>query len=270
MTVFLSGLALFICALATVAIFAGLLGRNIKIKKVAVVLMGIVFILLSVLLVFSLFDEAVMSGMRAWYLIPLTWLLLALGFLAYFWLKQDTFFLTLAPLSFVILFAGFIFSHGETTVNETLSGPIFWVHLALVSVGVGLMVLASGAGGIFLWQERALKRKMKLSALPNDLPSLAALDKVNAIATAIGFPLYFLGVLTGFSWAYISWGTFFSADPKEIFSLMILFLYMYLFHQRQAHGVQGRKPAILAIVILGASLFSIVFVNTLLSTHHSF
>lgn len=270
MTVFLSGLALFICALATVAIFSGLLGRNVKFKKIAVILMAIVFILLSILILHGLIDETAMRGMRAWYLIPLTWLLLGLGFLGYFWLKQDVFFLTLAPLSFVVLFAGFVFSSGEATLNETLSGPIFWVHLALVSVGVGLMAIASGAGGIFLWQERALKKKMKLSALPKDLPSLVALDKVNAIATVIGFPLYLLGVFSGFFWAYISWGTFFSADPKEIFSLMILLLYMYLFYQRQAHGVNGRKPAILAILIFCASLISIIFVNTLLSTHHSF
>ncbi len=270
MSVFLSGSALFICAIATVAIFAGLLGRNIKIKKFAVLLMGIVFILISLLLVHTLFDDTAMRGMRSWYLIPLVWSLLALGFAGYFWLKQDLFFLSLAPLSFVILFAGFIFSNGEATLNATLNGPIFWVHLGLVFMGIGLMALASGAGGIFLWQERVLKRKMKLSTLPKDLPSLLALDKINGMATAVGFPLYLLGVLSGFSWAYISWGTFFSADPKEIFSIMILFLYAYLFHRRQGYGANGRKPAILAILIFLASLFSIIVVNTLLPTHHNF
>jgi len=270
MTVFLSGSALFLCALATVAIFAGLLGSNVKIKNIAVVLMAIVFVLISILLAYSAIDGTEMRGMRSWYLIPLVWSILALGFVGYFWLKQDIFFLTIAPLSFVILFAGFIFSHGEATLNATLGGPILWLHLALIFMGIGLMALASGAGGIFLWQERALKKKMKLSALPKDLPSLVALDRVNGIATAIGFPLYLLGVLSGFSWAYISWGTFFSADPKEIFSLMILFIYAYLFHQRQSYGVNGRKPAMLAILIFSASLVSIVFVNTLLPTHHSF
>ncbi len=265
----LAGLALFITALATVAIFAGWIGRNPKIKKIGVFLMALVF---AVLLVFMLsgFFNTDWRGLRSWYLIPMALALIVVGFVGYFKNKHDWYFLGIAPLTFIILCAAYFYTQGEGEFNTTLSGPIFWVHLSMVFIGIGLMALATVAGVLFIWQERALKNKKKLSTLPKDLPSLTSLDKVNAFATNVGFPLYFLGVLTGFLWAYISWGKIFSADPKEFMSLFILCLYAYLFHRRQAHNSHGRKPAILAICIFVASLFSIVFVNTLLSTHHSF
>ena len=130
--------------------------------------------------------------------------------------------------------------------------------------------VAAGAGALFLWQESAIKHKTPLDGFRKDLPALGALDKVNAMATLVGFPCYTLGVLSGLLWARISWGSFMSGDFKEWISLVILALYALLFHQRQALGWRGRKPAILALVIFAASLFSMFVVNTVLSTQHGF
>lgn len=268
--ILLSSTVLFVCAMATVIFVVGLLGQMNKIKKLDLALLAIAFVLLSVLLIINFMGYAPFINSRSWYLIPLTWLLLLIGFIVYFWLKLDIIALTVAPFSFLLLFAGFAFQNSTATLDSALSGPIFWVHLALIFTGIGCMALASGAGFIFLWQEKRLKKKQKLTPLSKDLPSLWALDRVNAIATLIGFPVYLLGMISGFSWAYASWGTMFSGDPKEIISLGILGLYGYLFHRRHAHNATGRKPAILTIIIFMLSLTSIVIVNTLLPTHHSF
>lgn len=269
---YLSGLALIFCACATIAIFAGLLGRQEYIKGLAIFFMVLVFFIVSVILAESLLSEEYLYSMRAWYLLPLVWFMILLTFISYFWIWKDILFLIVAPLSFVILFTSFIFPNQFTYTHfdMTLTGPIFWIHLSLVFLGFGLMALAACASFFFLLQERTLKKKLKLSSLPHNLPSIMALDKANAVATAIGFPVYLLGVLSGFSWAYISWGTVFSGDPKEIISVIILLLYAYLFYQRVTKQSYGRKPAFLALVIFFFSLLSIIVVNTMLPTHHSF
>lgn len=266
----LSGTVLFVCAIATVVFVVGLLGQMNKVKKIDLALLAIAFVLLSVLLIMSFLGNTSFMTSRSWYLLPLTWSLLLIGFIGYFWFKLDMIALTVAPLSFLLLFAGFVFQDSGSTFNATFSGPIFLVHLALIFIGIGCMALASGAGLVFIWQENRLKKKQKLTSLSKDVPSLWALDRVNYITTFVGFPMYLLGILSGFSWAYVSWGTVFSGDPKEIVSLFILGLYGYLFHRRQAHNATGRKPAILAIIVFMMSLVSIVFVNTLLPTHHRF
>lgn len=267
---YLSGLALMFCAIATVAIFAGLLGRQTYIKGLAIFCMVIVFFLVSVILAESLLSEELLYSMRSWYLLPLVWFMILLTFISYLWIKQDMLFLIVTPLSFVILFTYYIFPSEYKYLDMTLSGPIFWVHLSLVFLGFGLMALAACVSFFFLLQERTLKKKLKLSSLPKGLPSIMSLDKINAVSTALGFPIYLLGVLSGFSWAYISWGEIFSGDPKEIISLIILVLYAYLFYQRVTKQSYGRRPALWSIFIFVSSLLSIIVVNTMLPTHHSF
>lgn len=267
---YLSGLALIFCAIATVAIFAGLLGRQAYIRGLALFCMVIVFLLVSIILAESLMSEEFLYSMRSWYLLPLVWFMILLTFISYLWVKHDILFLIIAPLSFLILFTSYIFPNEYKYLDMTLTGPIFWIHLSLVFIGFGLMALAACVSFFFLLQERTLKKKLKLSSLPKGLPSIMSLDRINAVATAIGFPIYLLGVLSGFSWAYISWGSVFSGDPKEVISLIILLFYAYLFYLRVTKQSYGRKPALWSLAIFTSSLLSIVVVNTILPSHHSF
>ncbi len=269
MTLFLNTSAILISALATITIFISVLINKDKFKKISIGLMGLIFILVSIIMIDGFITHD-MNYFRLWYLVPLLWILLLFGFILFFWLKHYIFFLAIAPISFFILFTATLTINNEANINNDLNGPVFWLHLSLVFGGIACMALAACSGIIFLWQEKALKKKLKLSSRPKGLPALGSLDKLNAIFTYIGFPLYFLGVFAGFIWAYAVWGEFFSFDPKEIFSIIILALYAYLFHRRQKQDFTGRKPAILAIIIFFASLFSIVIVNTFLTTHHGF
>jgi ABC-type transport system involved in cytochrome c biogenesis permease subunit len=132
------------------------------------------------------------------------------------------------------------------------------------------MALAGGAGILFLIQERRIKSKEPLTGFRRDLPALSVLDSVNGLSVLFGFPLYSLGILFGMVSARLAWGTLFSGDPKELISLLVWGLYAFLFRQRLAGGWRGRKPAILAVAVFAAALFSLFAVNTLMTTHHSF
>ena len=66
------------------------------------------------------------------------------------------------------------------------------------------------------------------------------------------------------------YGATFTGDPKEVVSIIVWLLMAYVFHGRLATGWRGRKPARLMVLVFGLSLFSIVVVNTLMETHHSF
>jgi len=79
-----------------------------------------------------------------------------------------------------------------------------------------------------------------------------------------------IGIVTGSVWASYAWGSYWSWDPKETWSLITWFLYAALLHQRLAIGWRGRKAAWMAIMGFLAVLFTFLGVNLVLSGLHSY
>jgi len=101
-------------------------------------------------------------------------------------------------------------------------------------------------------------------------PDLKVLDEVNYKSIAVGFPLLSLGIITGAAWANYAWGTYWSWDPKETWSLITWFIYAAYLHARLTRGWQGRRAALLSIVGFLAVVFTYFGVNFLLSGLHSY
>ncbi len=97
------------------------------------------------------------------------------------------------------------------------------------------------------------------------------LDSISYRAVSVGFPLFTLGGLVfGMVWAYKAWGTYWSWDPKETWSLITWFMYAAFLHARFTAGWRGKKAAVMAIVGFGFVIFTYFGVNYLLSGLHSY
>jgi len=102
------------------------------------------------------------------------------------------------------------------------------------------------------------------------LPAPAILDEINYKSIVIGFPMLTLGIVTGAAWANYAWGTYWSWDPKETWSLITWFIYAAFLHARLTRDWRGRKAAVLSIVGFAAVLFTYFGVNYLISGLHSY
>jgi cytochrome c-type biogenesis protein CcsB len=102
------------------------------------------------------------------------------------------------------------------------------------------------------------------------LPSMESLDEIIYKTVAIGFLLLSIGIITGAVWANYAWGSYWSWDPKETWSLITWFVYAAFIHARLTRGWRGRRTAILSIVGFAAVLFTFLGVNFLLSGLHSY
>ncbi|MHB8121035.1 MAG: c-type cytochrome biogenesis protein CcsB [Desulfuromonadaceae bacterium] len=101
-------------------------------------------------------------------------------------------------------------------------------------------------------------------------PPLKVLDDLNYRAIMIGFPLLTLGIITGAAWANYAWGTYWSWDPKETWSLIVWFVYAAFLHARITKGWVGTRAAWLSVIGFAATIFCYLGVNLLLSGLHSY
>jgi cytochrome c-type biogenesis protein CcsB len=141
----------------------------------------------------------------------------------------------------------------------------YWlpVHVILIFIGDGAFALAAAAGVMYLIQERQLKHK-RMGALFHRLPNLDVLDQLNYLCLTIGFPLLTVGIISGAIWAQQAWGTYWSWDPKETWSLITWFLYAALLHGRLTVGWRGRRAAVWALIGFASVLFTFLGVNFVL------
>jgi ABC-type uncharacterized transport system permease subunit len=103
-----------------------------------------------------------------------------------------------APAAFLgTVFAAF--SAGTPEQRETGSALWSHLHVLLASGGLALLGVAGAAGVLYLVHHRAIKRKHPVGP-ESALPSLENLDRANSLASALGFLLLSLGVLTGVLW----------------------------------------------------------------------
>jgi cytochrome c-type biogenesis protein CcsB len=83
----------------------------------------------------------------------------------------------------------------------------------------------------------------------------------------MGFIFLSLGIITGSVWANFAWGSYWSWDPKETWSLITWLIYAALLHARLVRGWRGKRIAVMAIVGFVSVLFTYLGVNYLDSLH---
>ena len=99
------------------------------------------------------------------------------------------------------------------------------------------------------------------------LPDTNYLDELIYHNVVLGFILLMLGIVTGSIWAHHAWGSYWSWDPKETWSLITWLIYAVMLHSRNIRGWQGKMTAIMAIAGFTAVLFTYFGVNYLPGLH---
>jgi cytochrome c-type biogenesis protein CcsB len=146
-------------------------------------------------------------------------------------------------------------------------------HVITCFLGYGAFAVACGVSVMYLikiGKEEKLEKDQTMGGILGMFPPCRILDDINYRAIMIGFPLLTLGIITGAAWANYAWGTYWSWDPKETWSLIVWFLYAAFIHARFTRGWIGRRAAWLSIIGFAATIFCYLGVNLVLSGLHSY
>ena len=144
-------------------------------------------------------------------------------------------------------------------------------HVITCFLGYAAFAVACGISIMYLIRENFEKATPDNDqSIVATFPSSRILDDLNYKSIMIGFPLLTLGIITGAAWANYAWGTYWSWDPKETWSLIVWFIYAAFLHARITRGWAGRRAAWLSIIGFAATIFCYLGVNLLLSGLHSY
>jgi cytochrome c-type biogenesis protein CcsB len=141
-------------------------------------------------------------------------------------------------------------------------------HVLTCFLGYASFTVSCGASIAYLIKNR--KGKVSPEENSNLLPDITLLDEINYKANAVGFLLLGIGTVTGAVWANYAWGSYWSWDPKETWSLITWLIYAIFLHARLIRGWKGNKLAILSVIGFCSVIFTFLGVNYLLSGLHSY
>jgi cytochrome c-type biogenesis protein CcsB len=183
--------------------------------------------------------------------------------------KSWTFGAFVMPIAFgTMLFAFTNESSIEPLVPALQS---YWLHAHVITCFVGYAAFAVSAGVATMYLMKAKREKRNVTGGVVALfPSTKILDDLVYKSIMWGFPFLTAGIITGAAWANYAWGTYWSWDPKETWSLIVWLVYAAFLHARVTRGWHGRRAAILSIVGFLATIFCYLGVNLVLSGLHSY
>jgi cytochrome c-type biogenesis protein CcsB len=173
------------------------------------------------------------------------------------------------PVPLVLVLTAAALQQEIAPLMPALRSRWLFFHTSFAFLGYAAVAVTFAGGVMYLIQERQVKRK-RSGVFFRLLPSLEILDRINYHSLTIGFALLTLGIITGAVWAEAAWGTYWSWDPKETWSLITWFIYAAILHARLTAGWRGRKAAWLAIVGFAGVLFTFFGVNLLLESIHAY
>ncbi len=171
-------------------------------------------------------------------------------------------------LPFGLMLAGFtlLVSHLSqmnpqiTHLMPVLSSPLLTLHVSIIMMAYALLAFMM-LGGIYALILIAIGRS-------DDIETLTLLSRLMLYPA-----VFFLaaGIFLGAIWANVSWGSYWSWDPKEVWALITLMIYALPFHRQSIPQLQ--RPAVLhayLVIAFLAVLMTYFGVNYFLGGMHSY
>jgi cytochrome c-type biogenesis protein CcsB len=201
-------------------------------------------------------------------LIFFAWTLMLLYIIVEWRTRNRTFGTFVTPLAFLAMaYASFspnIGSHIQPLIPALKSN---WLITHVITCFFGYAAFGLSFGLSIMYLLKRLDTSEKKNIFLKLIPLQGILDDLNYQMIVIGFLMLTLGIITGAVWAHSAWGSYWSWDPKETWSLITWLIYAAVIHSRMVRGWKGKRIAILSMVGFFCVLFTDFGVNYLAGLH---
>jgi ABC-type uncharacterized transport system permease subunit len=134
-------------------------------------------------------------------------------------------------------------------------GTLGYAHIFLATVGVAVFFIAAVLAGVYLYQERQLRKKQFSRVTDRGTP-LDTLDRLAARCVSIGFPIFTVAIVTGAMWI-ARLGILHGAAalrPEYLIAFVTWVAFAVLLVARLGAGWGGRRAAWLTLGGFGGTV----------------
>lgn len=174
--------------------------------------------------------------------------------------------LIVLPFSFLLIGMGVMSSAEIRPLPETFHTFWLYVHIFFAKIAYGSTLIGTALAGIYLITGHGGKIAARWAGR---LPERPVLDELSYRFIGLGFIMMGVMIAAGAIWADNAWGSYWSWDPVETWSLVSWITYGIYLHLRRMHGWQGDRAAWLSIISFGILLFAIFGIGIFYATGHS-
>lgn len=146
----------------------------------------------------------------------------------------------------------------------------YWllIHIFFAKLTYGSALIGTGLGLLYIGRERFRERWGKGSFFAR-LPGPVVVDELSYSFIAFSFLMNGIMIASGSIWANNAWGSYWSWDPVETWSLISWFIYGIYLHLRRTYGWKGEKAAWFAVGAIAVLVFALFGIGVFYYSTHS-
>ena len=170
------------------------------------------------------------------------------------------------PVIFLLIGYAAMQSREVRELMPALRSNWLGIHVSTAILSYGAFGVSFAVSLMFL-----MRQKMKDNVFWQEhIPEEQKLDMISYRAVSLGFLFLTFVIITGAIWAERAWGSYWSWDPKETWSLITWIIYALYLHLRISKGWKNKSAAMFAVIGFICVIFTYIGVNTLIPGIHSY
>ena len=144
------------------------------------------------------------------------------------------------------------------------------IHVSVAILAVGAFTISAALAVVYLLKSRRVGRADTSRSFLDSLPSTDAIERGVYAVTMVGFILWTFTLVAGAIWAQKAWGSYWTWDPKEVWTFVVWCVYAAYMHARATAGWEHKKATIISLVGYAAIIVNFAVVNIYFVGKHSY
>ncbi|KNX36233.1 c-type cytochrome biogenesis protein CcsB [Luteipulveratus halotolerans] len=174
------------------------------------------------------------------------------------------------PVLLVEMLAALVFYTDATQLMPSLKSYWLSIHVTVATLSIALFTIGFSLTVLHLIQERVEAGETERFAFMKALPSSERLERQSYAVHIIAFPLWTFTLIAGAIWAQEAWGSYWTWDPKEVWTFVIWVVYAAYLHARVTAGWSSRRASYIVLAGFACIIVNYCVVNVFFVGQHSY